>query len=214
MNKTSYSWSGAASSLRAWAWVHVLTSSPGSSDGKESTFNAGALGGEDPLEEGMATHSSVLAWRIPVGRGAWRAAVRRGAQSRTRLSSEAHNHPHSPTRHLGLLLALSSPLSAHMSPTSDRKSLPGVAGAQGPPPKSFWWQQDGGEALEEYVPQGEHEGACGLDPPSAPDCPESTPQMGVFLARPPQAASHPVLFETLGSSGQPGSREPRLRLWK
>ena len=24
-----------------------------------------SLGGEDPLEEGMATHSSVLAWRIP-----------------------------------------------------------------------------------------------------------------------------------------------------
>ena len=23
------------------------------------------LGGEDPLEEGMATHSSILAWRIP-----------------------------------------------------------------------------------------------------------------------------------------------------
>ena len=26
---------------------------------------------EDPLEEGMATHSSILAWRIPMGRGAW-----------------------------------------------------------------------------------------------------------------------------------------------
>ena len=25
----------------------------------------GSLGGEDPLEEGMATHSSTLAWRIP-----------------------------------------------------------------------------------------------------------------------------------------------------
>ena len=25
----------------------------------------GFLGGEDPLEEGMATHSSILAWRIP-----------------------------------------------------------------------------------------------------------------------------------------------------
>ena len=25
----------------------------------------------DPLEEGMATHSSVLAWRIPMNRGAW-----------------------------------------------------------------------------------------------------------------------------------------------
>ena len=28
-----------------------------------------------PLEEGMATHSSILAWRIPMDRGAWRAAV-------------------------------------------------------------------------------------------------------------------------------------------
>ena len=27
-----------------------------------------ALGGEDPLEEGMATHSSILAWRIPMDR--------------------------------------------------------------------------------------------------------------------------------------------------
>ena len=25
----------------------------------------GDLGGEDPLEEGMETHSSILAWRIP-----------------------------------------------------------------------------------------------------------------------------------------------------
>jgi len=40
--------------------------------GKESTCNAGAAGDvglipgcEDPLEEGMATHSSILAWRIP-----------------------------------------------------------------------------------------------------------------------------------------------------
>ena len=30
---------------------------------------------EDPLEEGMATHSSILAWRVPMDRGAWRAAV-------------------------------------------------------------------------------------------------------------------------------------------
>ena len=31
-----------------------------------------SLGQEDPLEEGMATHSSILAWRIPMDRGAWR----------------------------------------------------------------------------------------------------------------------------------------------
>ena len=32
-------------------------------------------GWEDPLEEGIATHSSILAWRIPMDRGAWQAAV-------------------------------------------------------------------------------------------------------------------------------------------
>ena len=30
-----------------------------------------SLGWEDPLEKEMATHSSVLAWRIPIDRGAW-----------------------------------------------------------------------------------------------------------------------------------------------
>ena len=32
-----------------------------------------SLGWENPLEENMATHSSILAWRIPMDRGAWRA---------------------------------------------------------------------------------------------------------------------------------------------
>ena len=31
------------------------------------------LGREDPLEEGKGTHSSIIVWRIPVGRGAWQA---------------------------------------------------------------------------------------------------------------------------------------------
>ena len=47
---------------------------------------AWSLGGEDPLEEAMATHPSVLAWRIPMDRGAWRATVPGVAKSRTRLS--------------------------------------------------------------------------------------------------------------------------------
>ena len=34
-----------------------------------------SLGWEDPLEDGMATHSILLAWRIPMHRGAWQAAV-------------------------------------------------------------------------------------------------------------------------------------------
>ena len=38
---------------------------PGASDGKDSVCSAGDLGWEDPLEKGMATHSIILAWRIP-----------------------------------------------------------------------------------------------------------------------------------------------------
>ena len=44
-----------------------------------------SLGWEDPLEEGMATHFSTLAWRIPMDRGAWRATVHGVAKSWTRL---------------------------------------------------------------------------------------------------------------------------------
>ena len=32
-------------------------------------------GWEDPLEEGWATHSSILAWRIPMDRGIWQITV-------------------------------------------------------------------------------------------------------------------------------------------
>ena len=40
---------------------------------------------EDPLEEEMATHSSILSWRIPMDRGAWWATVHGVAKSQTRL---------------------------------------------------------------------------------------------------------------------------------
>ena len=46
-----------------------------------------SLGGEDPLEKGTATHSSVLAWRIPTDRGARRAAGHGVRQSQTGLST-------------------------------------------------------------------------------------------------------------------------------
>ena len=64
--------------------------SPGGSGGKESACNTGDLGlipglGR-PLEEGMTMHSRILAWRVPMDRGAWWAAVHGVAKSRTRLS--------------------------------------------------------------------------------------------------------------------------------
>ena len=43
----------------------VFLDFPCGSAGKESFCNVGDLGWEDPLEKGKATHSSILAWRIP-----------------------------------------------------------------------------------------------------------------------------------------------------
>ena len=40
-----------------------------------------SLGWEDPLEDVMGTHSSILAWRIPMDRGAWWATIHRVAKS-------------------------------------------------------------------------------------------------------------------------------------
>ena len=45
-----------------------------------------SLGWEDPLEEGMEIHSNILAWGIPMDRGAWQATVLGVEKSRTRLS--------------------------------------------------------------------------------------------------------------------------------
>ena len=46
---------------------------------KNLPANAGHVGLipglEDPLEKGTASHSSILAWRIPIERGAWSATV-------------------------------------------------------------------------------------------------------------------------------------------
>ena len=50
---------------------------------KETQFSS--LGGEESLEEDMATYTSIIAWRIPMDRGAWRAAVHRVTKGQTRL---------------------------------------------------------------------------------------------------------------------------------
>ena len=42
-----------------------------------------SLGQEDPLEEEMTTPSSILAWKIPMDRGAWLATVHDVAKSQT-----------------------------------------------------------------------------------------------------------------------------------
>ena len=52
-----------------------------------------SLSWEDPLEEGMTTHASILAWRIPLDRGAWQAAVpgiTKSGHNRATKHSTAH----------------------------------------------------------------------------------------------------------------------------
>ena len=45
-----------------------------------------SLGQKDPLEKGMTTHTSILAWRNFMDRGVQRATVYGVAKSQTRLS--------------------------------------------------------------------------------------------------------------------------------
>ena len=54
----------------------------GGSDGKESATWVQSLGQKDPLEKGMATHSNILAYRIP-----WTAAVHGVTKGQTQLSN-------------------------------------------------------------------------------------------------------------------------------
>ena len=73
------SWVGKISWKRDRLLTPVCLGFPDGSDGRnlpavrETWVQSLSL--EDALEESMATHSSILAWRIPTVRGAWRAAV-------------------------------------------------------------------------------------------------------------------------------------------
>ena len=70
-------------------FIDINEGTPGGSDGKKKNLPAVQetwvrfLGQEDPLEKGMATHSSLLAWRIRMDRGAWQATVHGVTKSRT-----------------------------------------------------------------------------------------------------------------------------------
>ena len=76
---------------RAWQPTPAFLGFPSGSDGKESAWDVGdlveSLGWEDALKKKIAAHSSILAWRIPMDRGAWWATVHGAAKSRTQLSN-------------------------------------------------------------------------------------------------------------------------------
>ena len=59
--------------------THIVKDQPANEDVQ-------SLGQEVALEKGMATHSSIPAWSIPMDRGAWWATVHGVTKSQTRLS--------------------------------------------------------------------------------------------------------------------------------
>ena len=70
MSPGPHGWTFKSFCYLLFAKNHVIKRGfPGGSDDKESAYNAGDLGlipgQKDPLEKGMATHSSILAWAIP-----------------------------------------------------------------------------------------------------------------------------------------------------
>ena len=74
--------------------MHIYSGLPGSASGKESACQCKRCKrrrfdpwvGKSPWRRGVATHSSILAWRIPTDRRAWRATVHGVAKSQTQLA--------------------------------------------------------------------------------------------------------------------------------
>ena len=57
-----------------YSWASLVAHKVKNSPAMQETW-VQSLGWEDPLEEAMATHFSILAWRIPMDRGNWRATL-------------------------------------------------------------------------------------------------------------------------------------------
>ena len=72
---------------------------------ESDTRDTGSIPGqEDPLEKKMATHSGILAWRIPMDRRAWQATVHGVTKSQTQLRDQAQHSIHILFIHKNFLL--------------------------------------------------------------------------------------------------------------
>ena len=76
---------GTIGKIYIFVWISLVAQTVKDTPAMQETW-VQSLGWEDSQEEGMATHSSILAWKIPMDRGAWRAIVPGIAKSQTRLS--------------------------------------------------------------------------------------------------------------------------------
>ena len=82
-----------------YSWASLVAQSIKNPPARQETW-VRSVGWEDPLEKRMATHSRILAWRIPTDRGIWWATVHGVAKTATK-----HSTPHiyiASARHLVL----------------------------------------------------------------------------------------------------------------
>ena len=73
---------GACVCLCGDSQVVIVVKNPPTNSGDVGVMGL-ILGWEDPLEEGMAIHSNIFVWRIPLDRGAWQATVHNVTMSQT-----------------------------------------------------------------------------------------------------------------------------------
>ena len=101
-----------------------------------------SVGREDPLEEGLATHSSILVWRIPMDRGAWQATAQSVANSQIWLKRLSMQH----ALHIETLCRLVSVLDKDVQGRSMRY-LPILSGSECTEILARSW---GSQKLEKY----------------------------------------------------------------
>ena len=87
-----------------YSWVSLVAQTVKNLPAMEETW-VGSLCWEDPLEEGMATHSSIFAWRMLMDRGTWWDTVHRITKSRTQLSDK-HYYTYTKLNHFAVHLTL------------------------------------------------------------------------------------------------------------
>ena len=82
-----------------------------------------SLGQEDPLKESMATHSSILAWRIPVNRRDWWAYSPWGGKELGHDCARKQQQTHMPTETLKILKIDEKILSLNKARQTNKKNL-------------------------------------------------------------------------------------------
>ena len=167
---SSQEWGGAKDESYAnWAcwfllnwWYNKFLGFSGGTVVKSPPVTAGdretevwSLGQEDPLEEDMATRSSILGWRIPQT-GAWWATVHGVKKSWTWLNhwacacARAHTHTHTQNNFLGISTLCGSASKESSCNAGDPGSIPGLGRSPGEG-KGYLLQYSGLEKIQIYM---------------------------------------------------------------